>query len=94
MSTSRSLIVGVKDLPDNLDLSWAQLDEQFRVQRMSQAFYARCKRSEHKSSISHSQNFLVPSMLNSVPILLGSKGKLWGFSYKMIKACDYIFRCI
>ncbi|WP_198782857.1 HD domain-containing phosphohydrolase [Shewanella putrefaciens] len=45
MSTSRSLIVGVKDLPDNLELSWAQLDGQFRVQRMSQAFYARCKRS-------------------------------------------------
>lgn len=45
MSTSRSLIVGMKDLPDNLDLSWAQLDEQFRVQRMSKAFYVRCKRS-------------------------------------------------
>ncbi|MGR3968417.1 HD domain-containing phosphohydrolase [Shewanella sp. 1180_01] len=45
MPTSQSLIVGMKDLPDSLNLSWAQLDEQFRVLRMSQAFYSRCKRS-------------------------------------------------
>lgn len=45
MPTSQSLIVGMKDLPDSLNLSWAQLDEQFRVLRMSQAFYRRCKRS-------------------------------------------------
>lgn len=45
MSTSRSLIAGIKDLPDSLNLSWAQLDEQFRVRRMSRAFYQRSQRS-------------------------------------------------
>ncbi|BDA61344.1 hypothetical protein NUITMVS1_28070 [Shewanella xiamenensis] len=45
MSTNRGLIVGTMDLPDGLHLSWAQLDKEFRVQKMSQAFYERCNRS-------------------------------------------------
>ncbi|MCR4534357.1 HD domain-containing protein [Shewanella xiamenensis] len=45
MSTNHGLIVGTMDLPDGLHLSWAQLDKEFRVQKMSQAFYERCNRS-------------------------------------------------
>ncbi|MCL1119492.1 HD domain-containing phosphohydrolase [Shewanella seohaensis] len=45
MSMSRSLIIGIKDLPEDLPLSWARLDSQFRVQCMSRAFYQRCHRS-------------------------------------------------
>lgn len=45
MSMSRSLIIGIKDLPEDLPLSWARLDRQFRVQCMSRAFYERCQRS-------------------------------------------------
>lgn len=75
MSTSRSLIVGMKDLPDNLDLSWAQLDEQFRVQRMSKAFTFVVKGLQHKSSINLSLRFLAPSIVNFVQIFDGVKGK-------------------
>lgn len=45
MPKIHSLIVGIKDLPENLALSWAHLDEQFCVKQMSQAFYQRCQRS-------------------------------------------------
>lgn len=68
MSTRQSLIVGMKDLPDSLNLSWAQLDEQFCVLRMSQAFTAVANALRRKSLINPLANCLVLLMLNYAPI--------------------------